>query len=67
MAGSLELPRTIRRSDIRRDGRALGYRDDDLEDFYLIVRIVDRHFVEIESRAAVDAAKRNADKAKQKR
>ena len=60
MSGAIDIPRTIRRSEIRRDGRTLGYTGDDLEDFYVIIRTIDRFYVEQESKRAMDDAKKRA-------
>lgn len=67
MNGSIEAPRTIRRSEIRRDGKALGYRGEDLEDFFAIIRRVDRLYVEEEGKRIAADLKRMQAKAKKKR
>lgn len=67
MSGAIDIPRTIRRSEIRRDGRALGYRGDDLEDFYGIIRGIDHFYVAQESKRAMDDAKKRAAKANKKK
>ncbi len=67
MDGAIDIPRTIRRAEIRRDGRALGYRGDDLEDFFVIIRGIDRFYVAEETKRTMDDAKKRAAKANKKK
>lgn len=45
MAGGLLLPARIKRNTIRAEGKRLGYRGDDLDDFVAVVKALDMHFV----------------------
>ena len=67
MSGAIDIPRTIRRSEIRRDGRALGYRGGDLEDFFTIIRNIDHFYVAQETKRAMDDVRKRAAKANKKR
>lgn len=67
MAGGLTLPRPVPRETIRREGRRLGYRGADLEDFVEIVTLIDDFYVEVEMKRAANDARLAAERARSKR
>ena len=67
MAGGLPLQRPVPRETIRREGRRLGYRGADLEDFVLILTDVDDFYVEVAVKRAVEDMRRSVDRGRSKR
>lgn len=45
LAGGTSVPKLIAREVLRNEGRRLGFKGEELEDFVDILRIVDKHFV----------------------
>ncbi len=64
MGGGILLPRNIRRDVVRNEGRRLGYRGSDLDDFVAIIRGIDDFHVEVTIKRTLETVKANAAQAR---